>query len=148
MKLILLQSVLELKNQNKYKENTFFKNCDTQTSLASHNSHNWKPSLSNSIHSKVNNQLQNINYSRGSEITENISLNASADEYDTEKELALTGFELSSLQNVSDSTIDQTNVEESIVANENYKNMPYVGLSLGMVCSMYPLSLLLHIVMP
>lgn len=121
-------------NHNKHKENTLLRNCDTQTSLASQNSRNRKRSESSNISSRRPRQTTNINFSRGSEVTENISSTTSFDDdCDTEKELIITGFELSSLQNISDSSIDQNNLEQSIATNENYQNVPYIGLSLGMV---------------
>lgn len=134
----MLQSVVELKNCNKHKENTLLKNCDTQTSLASQNSHDKKPSVSSNVTSRRHREITTVNYSRGSEVTENISLPTSFDDdCDTEKELAVTGFEVSSSQNISDSVIDQSNLEQSIINNEIYQNVPYVGLSLEMVSILY-----------
>lgn len=114
--------------------NSFFKNRDTQTSLASKTS-NVQDLIKNNANGKNDNKrISTVNYSRGTDVAADLSFNSlSSTEFDIEKELPLTSLEASNLNSVTESSIDVSNLEKSVALNESCNNAPYIHLSLGMV---------------
>lgn len=135
---------MELHNNNNRKQQedkttTTYHTRDTQTSFMNKSSTDTKISTESPIlenkHS-TESRIPSINYSRGSEISEQINifgLDNSVDMNDTSP--ITTGLELSQIkENLLTSSVEESNVDITVSRRENHFNGNiYAGLSLEMV---------------
>lgn len=115
-----MQSILELRDEYKLKRTI-------QDSQAKQSSESKNTELS-----KVGKEVQNINYSRGSDVVEDMSF-CSLNSSDFEKGLLSTGFKFANFSESKESSVSESIKEQSLITNENLMKLPYVTASLGMV---------------
>lgn len=132
---MFLQSVLELKDKHKQSFVAVKEKGVEALSLPQSAKENTVTAKSSS--EKSGKEIRTINYSRGSDVSDDMSLLSLNSDFGINKGILSAGFEISNLNETKDSTISGVKNESSVIVNESILKAPFVGVSLGMVSKLH-----------